>query len=452
MISFVQHPPHIMVWLIACCTILLSGCRVPAPLQRILPTSTPSSSPIQGTNPPNALSCVFHFGQPCFTPQQIQNAYGITPLLNNHIDGTGQTIVIFDSIGSPTIKQDLGTFDRAFNLPDPPAFNIFYPIGNVNYNSHDSSQAGWAGETSLDVEWAHAIAPGASIDLMISPVEETEGTIGMPEFMQLEQMALNEHLGQIFSQSWGASEPTLADSAGQNLRNQFDQVYQQAIAQHVTVFASAGDSGVTNEDEHLHLYNFANLSWPASDPDVTAVGGTQLTLDGNGGSSETVWNTSSGKVNEAHDGAATGGGVSEFYATPNYQKNLSQSMQQELNGKRGIPDISYAANSFLTYISPSTDPLGGGWSVSNGTSAGAPQWAGLTALANQMAGKPIGFLNPLLYKMQENAGINDIVSGNNSFNGVPGYQATAGWDLCSGWGTPSASVFIPLLVQEAKQG
>ena len=379
----------------------------------------------------------------CFSPEQVQTFYDLNPLYTKGYTGKGITIVIIDSYGSPTIKNDLRVFDQTFGLPDPPSFQILAPLGQPGVDD------GWAGETTLDVEWSHAIAPEANIVLLTSPVAETEGVQGFPEFESLSIYALDHHLGQVFSQSYGASEPTLVGDVcheglgnGQDLLKEYDQkVYQRAVQEHVTMLASSGDAGATNEDcAAQNNYTYRNVGWPASDPLVTAVGGTKLTLKNAAGEygSEQVWN---------EDGGASGGGISQFYAEPSWQKNLPN--QGALQGKRGIPDVAWgAAVNFAFYHSYPGDVAG--WSAIGGTSASAPQWAGLVAVADQMAGKPLGFLNPALYQLA-GKGFHDITRGNNSMDGVPGYQAGEGWDMATGWGTPDAAVLLPLLIQAVQE-
>src|SRR6202453_1447893 len=145
----------------------------------------------------------------CYTPAQVREAYGLDPLYAKGIDGKGTTIAIVDSYGSPTIKHDLSVFDPAFGIPAPPAFKIIAPVGKIPaFNPKNSDMAGWAGETTLDVEWAHTIAPGASILLVETPVSETEGTVGFPQIVKAENYVIDHHLGQVISQSFGATEPT----------------------------------------------------------------------------------------------------------------------------------------------------------------------------------------------------------------------------------------------------
>jgi subtilase family serine protease len=386
-----------------------------------------------GNQAPTDAQCEAELSIPCYSPQDIQTAYGVNNLLNRGDNGRGETIVIIDSYGSPTITADLASFDAGFGLPAPPSFRILSPLGTVPYDPTTyPDEPDWAAETTLDVEWSHAMAPDASIVLLTSPVDETEGVQGLPQFDQLENYALDHHLGQVISQSWGATENTLFNAAGQQVINDFEATYARAAASGVTVFASAGDAGNANvETDGSTIYPFSTVNFPASSPLVTAVGGTTLTTDTSGNyQSETVWNS---------DGGATGGGVSQHFAEPLYQRFLPASDQSLLGGHRGLPDISWNADPntpvlvYLSFLGASET----GYFFIGGTSEGSPQWAGLTADLNQLAGHPVGFLNPYLYALgAAGVGFHDVTIGNNGLDGIPGYSATPGWDAATGWGSP----------------
>ena len=391
----------------------------------------------KGAKVGTSADCLVQFGIPCYSPKDIRKAYGIDSLLKAGYTGFGQTIVVVVSYGSPTIEQDLKKFDAEFALPDPPAFTVLAPLGTVPFDSTDPQQLSWAGETSLDVEWAHAIAPEASIVLLTSPVDETQGVQGLPEFLKLEEYALDHHLGQIISQSWGTTENTLFTSEGRKVLNDFEQFYRRAAKEGVTVLAASGDSGTENVDVNNNPYPFQTVLFPASSPEVTAVGGTSLYLDSKGGyQSETVWNNDTG---------ASGGGISQYFAEPFYQSLLPLSSTKELRGARGIPDVAANADPntpLWVYFGFYPNPADNGfYAAGAGTSAAAPQWAGIVADANQLAGHPLGFLNPKLYAIlaahQQNEFFHDITTGSNGFNGLPGYEAVRGWDLASGAGTPN---------------
>jgi subtilase family serine protease len=396
--------------------------------------------------PPDTF-CRANFGLPCYSPQQIQNAYGVTSLLQAGYTGAGQTIIIIDSFGSPTIASDLMTFDAAYGLPDPPSFTVLAPLGTVPFDPTNGGQVGWAFETTLDVEWAHSMAPGANIVLLTSPVSETEGVQGMPEFLALEKYALKHHLGKIISQSWGATENTLFDAAGQDVFEDFEDFYKHAVEEHVTVLASAGDGGSSNVDVNGNTYPFPTVIFPASSPYVTAVGGTSLYADPAGKHQyEIVWND--------HYIGGGGGGVSQQFPEPYYQYSLPGTVQTTLNNYRGIPDVAYNADpntAILIYVS-FLGPQNAGFYFIGGTSEGSPQWAGIIADANQLAGHALGFLNPKLYAIGAESDLfHDITFGSNAFNGfngVPGYIATPGWDLATGWGTPDLGKLVSEMAKE----
>src|SRR5215469_6707008 len=270
-------------------------------------------------NPPTTSQCLnVLFGFHCYQPFQLQKAYNLKPLFDRGFDGRGQTIVLVDSFGSPTIRNDLHVFDQTFGLPDPPSFNIIQPAGAPPpFDPANSDMTGWAAETTLDVEWSHVIAPGANILLVETPVSETEGVQGFPEIVRAENFVIDHGLGDVISQSFGATENTFPSQASLlDLRGSF----QNARSHHVTVLASSGDDGATNFQLNLtDLYTFPVNSWPSSDPLVTSIGGTMLTLDDSGNrlASDVVWND----LNTVGGGAG-GGGKSQVFARPPFQNGV----------------------------------------------------------------------------------------------------------------------------------
>jgi subtilase family serine protease len=398
---------------------------------------------------PTDAECRAAFGVPCYSPQQMQTAYNVAPLLNAGYTGAGQTIVIVDAFGSPTIQQDLATFDGDYGLPAPPSFQVLAPLGTAAFDPTNTDMVQWAIESALDVEWAHAIAPGAAIVLLTSPVDETQGVQGMPQFLQLEQYALAHHLGGIISQSWGATEETLTPPAGRQVVEQFEALYRSAARDHVTVLAAAGDYGSANfELDSTTFYPFPTVNYPASSPWVTAVGGTTLTADPSGTyQSEVAWNDNS----PWGVPIATGGGVSALFGEPSYQAGLNRADRSIPRGHRGLPDVAYNADPYGSPIPVYLSFLPqAGYYLVGGTSEGSPQWAGLVAVGNQLAGHPLGFLNPSLYRLAPSgayaASFHDITSGNNSNEGVPGFSAAPGWDPTTGWGSPNAANLLPDLI------
>ncbi|HEX6482045.1 MAG TPA: S53 family peptidase, partial [Ktedonobacteraceae bacterium] len=354
----------------------------------------------------------------------------------------GQTVVDIVSFGSPTLQQDMDVFDKQFGLP-PISVKVLAPLGTARYDPANKDMTGWGIETELDVQIIHAMAPDAGIVVLTSPVDETEGTIGLPEFLQLEQYAVSHQLGQIFSQSFVASEVTLADSAGQQLVKKYTDFYNQATTkQGWTIVSGSGDHGAT-DFSNIAATQYSptpTVNFPADVPWVTAVGGTTLIRSANT-YNETAWQGS-------------GGGFSKFSSEPDFQKSMPQAVQTQLNGRRGLPDIAADAD-------PATGMafyVAGQWQQVGGTSASTPLWAGIIAVADQMAGHPLGFINTGIYKVASSANaqqdLRDITSGNNSFFSgnvqVTGYQAVAGWDAVTGWGAPNAEKLLPDLIAALK--
>lgn len=402
--------------------------------------------------PPTTAMCEAQIGIACYTPAQYEQAYGTDQLYAHGITGAGQTIVIVDSFGSPTITQDLAEFDAETGLPAPPSFKIIQPDGPVPaYDPTDGDMGGWVIETSLDVEMAHEMAPGANILLVETPVSETEGITGLPQMMDAEEYVINHHLGNIISQSFGATEQTFSSpSQVYGLR----YAYEDAAAHNVTVLAASGDAGSTDyELNGTDFFPFRATDWPASDPLVTSVGGLQLHLDANGNRTapDNVWN------DQALFGspAAGGGGLSILFSRPQFQDRVAYAV----HNSRGVPDVSASAavnGAADVYISAVNGPeglTGPGWYLIGGTSEATPLTAGIVALADQVAHHSLGDINPALYEMGDGwgSGLTDITAGNNTVTftnsnnvtyTVPGWNAVPGYDLASGLGTPYAPRFV----------
>lgn len=323
---------------------------------------------------------------PGYTPTDIYNAYNYPYIQNgNKINGYGQTIAIVDAYADPYINSDLSAFDSYFRLPAPPSFKILKPQGKPSNNS------GWATEESLDVEWAHAMAPGADIIL----VEAKSATLS--NLLGAVQAAVKAG-ATVVSMSWGGSEFSTEDS--------YDSYF---IAKGVTFIAASGDNHI--------------VDWPASSPNVVGVGGTTLTMNGTAFISETAWSDS-------------GGGTSQYENEPTWQSSFAENNTDDAgalasaNGKRDVPDVSYDAD-------PNTGfPVlyGGSWYLVGGTSCGAPQWAAITALANQKLNTELGgSFAPELYGLAEaNYAIyfRDILT-----SGV-------GYDTYTGLGSPDVNNLI----------
>ena len=410
-------------------------------------------------SPPTTADCEKLYKVACYEPAQIQQAYDLPSLYASGVTGRGRTIVIVDSFGSPTIRTDLKVFDQAFGLPAPPKFTIIQPAGRVpGYDPNNSDMVGWASETTLDVEYAHTIAPGASLLLVETPVSETEGVHGFPQIVKAEEYVIRRHLGDVISQSFSATEQTFPGRAAvEALRG----VYQLAARNHVTVLAASGDSGAADVklDESTY-YPFPVTSWPDSDPLVTAVGGTQLHVTATGSgfkpAAPTAWNDTYNRAanefvtgNAGPNPLAGGGGLSVLFGRPGYQDGVKSAV----GGRRGVPDISMSAacnGSVDTYGSFGGAPAG--WSPTCGTSEAAPLFAGIVALAAQVAGHPLGPVNPALYRLAaaHDRGIVDVTKGTNTVSftqggrrhTVRGFTAGPGYDLASGVGTVDARYFV----------
>ena len=369
----------------------------------------------------------------CYTPAFIKSAYDFpsTP------DGTGTTIVIVDAYGSPTIANDLASFDTAFHIPAPPSFTILCPTGcsTPSYTGNNPhGPFGWSIETSLDVEYAHAMAPGAAMVLVVA------GSSSGNSINVAESRVIPLYPGAVMSQSFGIPEAVIHNNNAQVM--QAEKNYAWATSLGWTIFASAGDSGATNG------YATANALFPSSDPLVTSVGGTEgypypaglaagscpttgTSCTPSGYGDEQVWN-------EPAYTAAGGGSPSLLFSG------------------RSTPDVSYNAavnGGVLVYWSAAPQLYGypAGTTLTfvvGGTSAGSPQWAAIAALADVAAGSSLGSINTAISNIGSNPteyanDFHDITVGDNGLAGVLfGYHAGTGYDYASGWGTPDVTNLI----------
>jgi subtilase family serine protease len=398
------------------------------------------------STPPTTAQTIAATGLASYSPLQIEAAYDMPALYAKGLDGTGKTIVLVDSYGSPTIANDLKKFDAAYGLPAPPSFRIIHPVGRIPaFNPADSAMVSWAQETSLDVEYAHAMAPGANLLLVETPVAETEGVAGFPQIVKAEEYVIGHNLGDVISQSFGATEATFPDAAAvMGLRG----AYTEAEAANVTVLAASGDAGATDFSNAAGTlyYTHRATNWPSTDPLVTSVGGTQLHLSSTGTrlKPDNVWNDT-----KAYGAPlAGGGGLSIYFSRPSWQDGV----QPVVGSARGVPDVALSAavnGAVLVYMS-FTSP---GFYEIGGTSEATPLFAGVVAIADQAAGHDLGLLNPTLYSAAAAPGISDITIGNNTvtfFQGttnhtVHGWMAVAGYDLASGLGTIDGAKLVAAL-------
>lgn len=443
------------------------------------PAVTDAALVSAGTVPPTEAQC-FAIGRRCFAPQAIYAAYNLGPLYEQHLDGRGQTIAIVDSFGSDTIAHDLHVFDQAFGVQamcgeegvactaGMPWFRVTSFQGSpgtfapppTSKSPGQEAHNGWALEVSLDVEWAHSIAPQANILLVTVPTAETLGVQGFPLMMNAEQALVDNHMADVISQSFASAEEAFGSTQSLlNLRHAFIAAAQNGV----TVLGSSGDGGTANAMKQPvgqggSVIPYPTVVWPASDPLVTAVGGTYLCTDPSATTTRTV-DSADPPVNcQSHPGVAevgwvaSGGGFSHVFARPSYQNTLPAG-STPIGSMRGVPDIAYEASArtgVLVY-----DSLDGGWFIVGGTSVSCPNWAGLVAIADQVNGGGLGLINPALYKIGTNpamyaADFYDVTTGINQTDAsIPGYPATTGWDPVTGLGTPNAANLIPDLVAAA---
>jgi subtilase family serine protease len=413
--------------------------------------------------PPTTAFCEQHFHIACYQPGQLQQGYNLRRLYREGVTGRGQTIIIVDSFGSPSLQRDVRAFDKAWRLPAPPSLKVIQPAGKVPPYRPTSNREGWAGETDLDVEYAHAIAPGARILVVETPTSENEGTTGFPQIVAAEKYVIRHRLGGVISQSFSATEQTFPSRQSLlSLRG----AYTYAASKGVTVLAAAGDSGAADLQFSMSAYYLQPVtSWPDSDPLVTGVGGIQLHLNAAGDNTAppTAWNdTYDQAANELVDGdagpnpLAGGGGRSVIFSRPGFQDGV----RGVVAGRRGVPDISMsAACNGAVDVYQSFGGQGTGWYPTCGTSEATPEFAGIVALADQVARHPLGVINPYLYQLsgRRAAGIVDVVSGNNTvsvkqggvLDTVHGFTAQPGYDLVSGVGTVNGYYFVRELAQAA---
>jgi subtilase family serine protease len=393
--------------------------------------------------PPDTSRCRREFGGRCYGPAQLAAAYGVRSLWKSGTTGHGRTIAIVDSYGSPTLRSDVARFARAFGLPKAHLV-IDRPDGPIPaFHRGNDDQVGWATETTLDVDYAHALAPDATIRVLETPSDETEGRHGLPAMMRAERWlwAGGHHRADVVSQSFGATEQTFAHH--RQIRR-LHHTFVSATNRHLTLLAASGDEGATDlRPGMVGTYDHRVQSWPSADPLVTSVGGLSLALakSGRRTSPDAIWNDASG---------AGGGGRSAVFGRPGWQDGV----RSRVRSSRGVPDIAMSADperGALVWTTFGGQPKG--WQLVGGTSLATPLFAGIVALADQAAGHDLGHIDRAIYRLggsgaagRRRAGITDVRDGSNSHDGVRGWSARRGYDLASGWGSVDAAKFVPALV------
>lgn len=350
-----------------------------------------------GTNLPNPPSSAF-------TPSQIRHAYGFDQITNQ---GAGQVIGIVDAYDDPNVQSDLAVFSKHYNLPAcTVANNCFREV--YENGRRPAANANWSLEISLDVQWAHAIAPQATILLV-----ETSSN-SLTDLIAGVDLAVRND-ASVVSMSWMSGE----FSAETSLDNHF-------VSNGVTFFAASGDSGT-------------GTAYPAASPNVIGVGGTTLTLDAQGNyKGETAW-------------SGSGGGISKYEHQPTYQALFG--LPDDAAGRRGIPDVAYDGDPSTGYAVYDSVAINGltGWLQVGGTSAGSPQWAALMAVTNSMRASErkanFNATNSALYSLAKTnaaATFHPVTKGTNGTCGTV-CDALNGYDYITGIGTPQSNTLISSL-------
>lgn len=341
-----------------------------------------------------------------YTPPQVAAAYKFPATAN----GAGQTIGIIE-LGGGYRQTDLSAYFKTLGLIAPGITSVSVDGGKNAPSTANSSD----GEVMLDIEVAGSVAPGARIAVYFAPNTD-QGFIDA--ITTAGHDATNKP--SVLSISWGGPESTWT----QQSLTALDAACQSAAALGITITVAAGDDGSTDG------LTGNNVDFPASSPHVLACGGTKLDANGSAIVSEVVWNELTNQE------GATGGGVSTVFALPIWQANAKVPPASTSTGGRGVPDVAGDADPTTGY----SIRVDGETAVIGGTSAVAPLWAGLVAVANQQLGTQVGFIQPLIYAANAASAFGDIITGNNG-----AFSAEPGWDACTGLGSPIASKLIPLL-------
>jgi subtilase family serine protease len=405
----------------------------------------PQAGPSSGTADCNSVTT-------CYTPRQLEVAYGVRPLLQRGIDGRGEMVVLPElaesKLAPPLVtdlRQDLAAFDRAFHLP-PARLKV---VSTFSRPAHP-----WLalGEEVLDAEVVHTIAPRAALTILLVKATSLDSA-DRAVAASVAALRLGASEGGIISLS-AAGEIGGEHCVTNAQLTRLNAVLQTDADHHVTVVAASGDAGAAGEPCALIDANAPpgsssftprkEVILVASDPLVLSAGGTTLDASHTTGAwtGETTWGLS-------------GGGFSHLFHRPSYQNRVAG-----IGAIRGVPDVAGDANPHtgMTIVIST----GSRYMIRNsgGTSTSAPIWAGIIALADQFAGRHLGFVNPAIYRIAHSPryrqAFHDITAGNANTARFPhgtiaGYRAGPGWDAVTGWGSPNAQVLVPLLGSHASR-
>jgi subtilase family serine protease len=400
-----------------------------------------ATAPARGAAGP-VIDCLTRASPTCYSPRQFRTAYGIQPLTARGITGRGETVVMPEfaatqgEAGVTDVRQDIARYDRVFGLPAA-------RLRVITTLAPGASPFQAPGEYAGDVEIVHAIAPQAAIRVILIPAN-VSFAVGVRDFSTALRMAPS--LGSVVSITQGGfNESCLTSEQVATIHSalKFDR------ERHVTVAVASGDFGAKGQPCTAMPTPARAVVFPASDPLALAVGGTSLDASHRTGAyiGETVWNRPGSGIPGV---VASGGGFSRDFARPAYQADVPG-----IGARRGVPDVASDAD-------PDTgiacvEAGGGQFAIvpGGGTSAGAPVWAAIAAMADQYAGRHLGFINPAIYEIGRSAhyhrAFHDVSKGSNTVQvgsvTVKGFDAGRGWDPVTGWGSPNAQVLIPLLAR-----
>jgi subtilase family serine protease len=383
----------------------------------------------------------------CYGPDQLRTAYEFQSYSNEGYTGAGRTVVIIDAFDNPYLASDLSLYSKLWKLA-PASFTKILMPGTPPFDFTSAAQVNWSGESSLDVQSVHAFAPGAKI-VYLGAASDSDADI-----LAAQQYAINNNLGDVISMSFGEGESCVAPG----IESAQHQAFVKAQAKRITLIASAGDDGAAQPGCNPGDPNFLSASSPAADPLVTAIGGTNLVANLKTGAykSETAWSDAFSDGCLSPNLGCSGGGFSNIYDRPSYQANTPGTIA----GHRGVPDLAlnagidggtlihWGVGDVVLQGDVPNDPFSA-W-LFGGTSVGSPEFAGMIAAADQIAGYRLGSLNTTLYFLGNKNLItpyfHDITVGNNNQAGIPGYNAAPGWDPVTGFGSPRLSYLLPALI------
>lgn len=400
----------------------LDSLQVPRPagLVKARPASRRAHAAARSASAPGeGQACTAAASSGGYTAGEIASAYGLSDLYAAGDGGAGTTVALFEL--EPYYASDIVAYQSCYGTAAP--------VTNIAIDGGAGTTVS-DGEAALDIEDVIGLAPGASILVY-------EGRNTSTGAMDTYRAIITQNRAKVISTSWGLCEPQ-EGSAAAGAEN---TLFQEAAVQGQTIFAASGDHGVDDCYGSTHASSNA-VDDPASQPYVTAVGGTSLATLGPP-PSESVWNST---WNHGAASGAGGGGVSVLWGMPGYQAGIALAQSGVACAGSGtscreVPDVSADADVLTGY----SIYYNRRWSIYGGTSAAAPTWAALATLANASAtctGKTVGFANPGLYQAARSAYgnyFNDVTSGNNSYGGLSGFSAAAGYDMATGLGSPKGA-------------